>query len=173
MQPCPSSKRFQPQSFGATLRLWPLKVCRVTNFGKEYYCSSLHQAEDTSKTFKSCIFYTSTLSCMLACYSSPKITFSQSSWRLPCHICRNSSFQDNCHVHNFPDNLFADMFRSHLGSNCGRYVSFDDHAFGSSKTILSSQVFQRSTPSRFGCSRVWRSTSFAIQSRNSKIPCPT
>lgn len=168
LQQCPSSKWYQPQSFGATLPSWPLKVYPATNFGKGSCCSSRRQAEDTSNMIK-LVFRWSQLCLFCLKMSKIYISFLQSPWGVPCHICWNCAIQNNSNVYHFPNNLFANLFWAYLGSNCWGYVSFDDYAAGSGKTIHSAQVFQRGTPSRLGRSRVWRGSSFAIQSCSSMI----
>lgn len=90
----------------------------------------------------------------------------QSAWGVPCHFCGNCAIQNNSSVHPFPNSILADMFWTHLDSNCWGYVSSDDHATGSCKAILVAQVFQRSTSSGLGRCRVWRSTSSTIHSRS-------
>lgn len=78
----------------------------------------------------------------------------QSSGRLSCHICGDSSIQDHCSIYHIPNNLLVALLRINMGSNSRSSFSIADYAIGSCKTISSSYVLQRTTPPRFGCCRV-------------------
>lgn len=78
----------------------------------------------------------------------------QSSGRLSCHICGDSSIQDHCSIYHIPNNLLVALLRINMGSNSRSSFSIADYAVGSRKTISSSYVLQRTTPPRFGCCRV-------------------
>ncbi|TYI12471.1 hypothetical protein ES332_A09G280300v1 [Gossypium tomentosum] len=84
----------------------------------------------------------------------------------PSRRYKNRTIQNNCHVDDIPNHILVCLFRDYLGS--GRRGSFpiDDHAFGSCETICFAQVFQRGTPSRFGCCRVRRITGCTVQPYN-------
>lgn len=78
----------------------------------------------------------------------------QSSGRLSCHLCGDSSIQDHCSIYHIPNNLLVALLRINMGSNSRSSFSIADYAIGSCKTISSSYVLQRTTPPRFGCCRV-------------------
>lgn len=100
-----------------------------------------------------------------------KITI-KSSGGVPCNLCGNCPFQDNCSIYTLPDCILACLFWYHLGPNSRGSIPIDDHASGSCETIHSAQVLQRGTPSRFRCRRIWRSPSITLRPIYCKSPIP-
>ena len=81
---------------------------------------------------------------------------------VPCNLCGNCTFQDNCSIHTLPNCLLACLLWDYVGSNCWGSFPTDDHAPCSCKTIYSAQVFQGGASSRLRRCRVWRSVCFTV-----------
>jgi len=171
LRQCQFWKWFQLLYSGATLRSWPSKACLAISFGKGFYSSSLLQAEDTSNA--------SLLTCPPCCsstwilyrYDTNILLLSQGAWRVSCHLCGICAFQDDHLFHSIPDCLLAAVLWNNLDPYSWCFIPPHDHASSSCEAVLPPKAFQRSTPYRFRCGRVWRVTGITIQSSSSESSC--
>lgn len=93
----------------------------------------------------------------------------QSAGRVSCHICGDRTFQDDRLFYPLPDRLLAAVLWHHLDSFSRCLVPSPDHASSSCEAVLPPKAFQRCASYRFGCSRIRRVASIAIQSSHSKL----